>query len=376
MDEPGRPARPRQPLGPLVALAALGAVLAAAAVLAVSGLVLPRPANPSASPPATQGPGTASRSTGPPAGAMLLPSTSTPTPSSSLSPDSPPLAARCLDPSGAPAIPLPDPDPRSRPLEPLPPPRPGEIPILYLHRVEAPPPEYATWDRKQRNDFLRYELLPAAFVSQLDWLRAAGYTTILPRDLAAHWDGRAPLPERPIILTFDDGSSDWVCLVKPLLEARGMVAEFYTTTAFVDGRHLGWEDVRALAAAGNGIGGHGVQHVQLAALGAGRPSASPAEMRAEVDGSRRVIAERIGVAPDSFAYVGGGYDATLAGIVRDAGYTTARTIRRGVLQSPASRYELRVVRIGALDDVVDALTGELVPGLPAFARRISGADPG
>ena len=37
-----------------------------------------------------------------------------------------------------------------------------------------------------------------------------GYTTILPRDLAAHWDDGSKLPARPVIITFDDGSRDWV----------------------------------------------------------------------------------------------------------------------------------------------------------------------
>ena len=32
---------------------------------------------------------------------------------------------------------------------------------------------------------LHYDAIPAAFVAQLDWLLANGYTTILPGDLAA-----------------------------------------------------------------------------------------------------------------------------------------------------------------------------------------------
>ena len=38
---------------------------------------------------------------------------------------------------------------------------------------------------------MTYDVVPAAFEAQLDWLMANGYTTILPRDLAAHWDRRA-----------------------------------------------------------------------------------------------------------------------------------------------------------------------------------------
>ena len=57
--------------------------------------------------------------------------------------------------------------------------------------------------------------MPAAFVAQLDWLLANGYTTILPGDLAAHWDYGTPLPPKPVIITFDDGSRSWTKRVMP-----------------------------------------------------------------------------------------------------------------------------------------------------------------
>src|SRR5450759_4590460 len=53
-----------------------------------------------------------------------------------------------------------------------------------------------------------------------DWLEAHGYTTILPRDLAEHWDRGVPLPARCVILTFDDGYPEWVSTVLPLLDAE------------------------------------------------------------------------------------------------------------------------------------------------------------
>jgi hypothetical protein len=72
------------------------------------------------------------------------------------------------------------------------------------------------------------------------------------------------------------------------------------------------------------------------------------------------------------AYVGGGYDDRLMGLVAAAGYTTARSINRGVVQAVDRRYRLRVVRIGANDDVVDPRAQTLVPGLPTFAARMRG----
>lgn len=245
------------------------------------------------------------------------------------------------------------------------------VPILYYHRVQPLPDDFARSSAASRDRFLENDILPVAFAAQLDWLQANGYTTILPRDLAAHWDSGAPLPERPVMLTFDDGSHDWMAQVLPMLEERGMVAEFYLTLDAIKHGNLTWKQVRRLAAAGNGIGAHDVHHVQLTAFHNGTRPASRAVMWAEVSEARRIIGLNVGVFPDSMAYVGGGYDDALVQAVRDAGYTTARSIVRGVKQTPARRFTLRVVRVAAHDDVTDLMAGTLVPGMPTFAKRIT-----
>ena len=248
----------------------------------------------------------------------------------------------------------------------------ANVPILYYHRIQALPKTFTHESAARRERFLTYDVLPVAFAAQLDWLLANGYTTILPRDLAAHWDQGTPLPERPVIISFDDGSHDWVKTVLPMLQARGMVAEFYLTLDAVQFGNLTWKEARRLVAAGNGIGAHDVHHVQLTAFHNGHPSASEATMWAEVSEARRIIGVHVGVFPDSMAYVGGGYDTRLEGLVRNAGYTTARTINRGIEQDPAHRFRLRVVRIGVHDDVANLVHGVLVPDLPTFAARLRG----
>ena len=248
----------------------------------------------------------------------------------------------------------------------------GAIPILYYHRAEAPPADYPTWSKAKQAAFIDYDVLPVALAAQLDWLVANNYSTILPRDLVSHWDHGTPLPAKPVILTFDDGFHDWVTTILPMLQARGMVAEFYLTLGAIADGNITWAEVRTLAAAGQGIGAHDVHHIQLAELGQGRPDASPATMWAEVNGARQTIASHVGVAPDSMAYVGGGFSPALEAMVKQAGYTSARTIRRGIVQAADRPFELHVVRIGPYDDVVDLMSGTLQPGLPVFVARMHG----
>ena len=297
------------------------------------------------------------------------PATPQPSPSPSLAPTPEPPW---------PLTPLPAPDPAPYPTlapAPAPPlhiPRNG-VPIVYYHRVESVPADFGSWGSKRKRTFLAYDSLPTAFEAQLDWLQAHGYTTILPRDLAAHWDHGARLPRRPVILAFDDGSKTWLRKVLPALEARGMVAEFYLTLDAIKHGNLTWAQVRRLARAGNGIGAHDVHHVQLAGVPHRKP-ASRKRMFREVDGARRAILEHVGIAPDSMAYVGGGFNRRLIAQVRRAGYTTARSVLRGIRQDASRRYALRVVRVAARDDVESVPLDAVDPALPVFAAKMTGRD--
>jgi peptidoglycan/xylan/chitin deacetylase (PgdA/CDA1 family) len=274
--------------------------------------------------------------------------------------------------------PTPEPTPAPTPhLPPLPLGTKEAVPILYMHRVVPIPPDINSWTSDAQRAFLPYMITPCDFAAQLDWLAANGYHTILPRDLAAHWDRGVALPAKPVILTFDDGSADWATTVLPLLVAHHMKAEFYVTTSRI-GTALSWADLVALRKAGNGIGAHDAYHIQLVS---GSTSASLAAMRYEVTEAKRILETTLGIKVDSMAYVGGGYDSTLIDVVRRAGYQSARSIVRGVLQSSDIRFHLHVSRIGVFDNVVDhtlanAMGCVLDPAMTDLQARLSGANPG
>ena len=315
--------------------------------------------------------------------ALAVPSPSTPT-----APSPSPRTTATADATPFPTAAPPTAASPTAALPPTPAPIPGgtvNVPILYQHQVAPFPATWSAMTAAKRKTFLETDTLPWALEAQLDWLAARGYTTILPRDLAAWFEAGTPLPSKPVMLTFDDGFPDWVTTVLPLLRARGMTAEFYVTIDAVKDGRLPWDRVRELAAAGMGIGGHHVHHVQLASVGSATAPVSAATMAYEVTESRRLIAEQLGAPPDSMAYVGGGWNATLVAAVRAAGYTTARALTRGVTQVPASRWTLRVSRIGIFDDVFDenacvadpsVITCALRSPLTTFEARVTGADPG
>lgn len=74
---------------------------------------------------------------------------------------------------------------------------------------------------------------PRRFEEHLAAIRDAGYRTISARELVSGMAGRAPLPEKACVLTFDDCHlSNWT-LAAPLLAKYGMTGVFFCVTDFI-----------------------------------------------------------------------------------------------------------------------------------------------
>lgn len=183
---------------------------------------------------------------------------------------------------------------------------------------------------------------PERFAAQLADLRRRGYAGTTFSALAA---GRAP--RRAVAVTFDDGYASVRELAKPLLDAHGWPATIFVPTDFpgsgrplawegtdrwlgTDHEHelrgLGWDELRALAAAGWEVGSHTRSHPRLTRL-------DDATLRDELAGSRAACAEQLGDCR-SLAYPYGDADARVVRAAADAGYTTAALLAVPVRDRP------------------------------------------
>src|SRR5512141_1956340 len=99
----------------------------------------------------------------------------------------------------------------------------------------------------------------------MTYLEARGYHSVVLADVASGAAFRGP--GVPIALTFDDGYEDAFTAAYPILARHGFRATFYIISDFV-GRpqYMTWDQVRALAAAGEVIGSHTESHPDLTRL--------------------------------------------------------------------------------------------------------------
>jgi peptidoglycan/xylan/chitin deacetylase (PgdA/CDA1 family) len=265
--------------------------------------------------------------------------------------------------------------------------------VLCYHRLLAA-------DRTEPN---RYAPVVSATRSQFEWQMAFVSRHFHPIDLSRLLDGlhgRRALPERALLVTFDDGYREFYDIAWPVMQRFGLPGVLFLATDFVGGDHvfdweqaaacfgrtakrravlplvgeqawhsvraretvmrdwyrhvqsqsvavrdeamrrlpealditddrraepgicLDWAQVRRLADAGLALGSHSQSHALFDRL-------DPDAIRAELDGSRRVIQQATGVQVRTFSYPGGVWTATAQQLVGTAGYEAAFATNTG-----------------------------------------------
>jgi peptidoglycan/xylan/chitin deacetylase (PgdA/CDA1 family) len=208
------------------------------------------------------------------------------------------------------------------------------VPILMYHHIADPPPGA---------DPIRQDLSvsPQAFEAQLRYLVRSGYQPITLHDLIYHLTLSAPLPEKPIILTFDDGYEDNYTNAYPLLKKYGFVGTFFIVTEPVDKERAGymsWTQIEIMSTHGMEIGAHSYTHPDLR-------SKSVDYIIWQAVGSKEAIEGRLQQPVRFFSYPSGRYDEQVVNVLHSANFWGAVTIETGTYQSSRQPFELRRIRV-------------------------------
>jgi peptidoglycan/xylan/chitin deacetylase (PgdA/CDA1 family) len=196
----------------------------------------------------------------------------------------------------------------------------------------------------------RWRVSPADFARQIEWLAGEGFRSLSLAEWAAAELGDPAALARRVVLTFDDSYRDFLTTALPVLQHHGFGATMFVPTGFIGGTAdwdrgfgepaplMSWQELDAVADAGVEIGAHTVTHPRLAGL------TDLAAIAHEVDTSRRVLAARYAQPIATFAYPYGDYDARVAKVTEEAGFTAAVTI------APQSAGRFALGRLGVYGD--------------------------
>jgi hypothetical protein len=177
-------------------------------------------------------------------------------------------------------------------------------------------------------------------------IRDAGHEVVPLLDLL-----RNKADDRSIALTFDDAFDSVATTAAPLLRSLGVPATLFVATGHVgkDNRWPGqdpnvppfpvmsWDSIRRLAEEGWTIESHSVSHPDLRRL-------DDRALEAELAESKFVLAQKLGRAPEAFAYPYGWLDRRVADLTRKH-FSFAVTTRMGTLDD--MRDPIQVPRLDA-----------------------------
>jgi peptidoglycan/xylan/chitin deacetylase (PgdA/CDA1 family) len=170
------------------------------------------------------------------------------------------------------------------------------IPILMYHSI-------SDQDESGSRAYFRTCTSPSVFADQMEYLHRQGYSICTLTQALDNLRSRAHLATKSVVITFDDGYSDFYHQAFPVLGRYGFTATVFLPTAYIGNRSvqfkgrdcLTWSEVRELSNHGIVFGSHTVTHPQLREL-------SVADINEEVVNSKRTIEERLGCSVDSFSY--------------------------------------------------------------------------
>ncbi len=175
----------------------------------------------------------------------------------------------------------------------------------------------------------RLTVTPTDFRGQMLWLKRNGFHAVSQLQVFDALERGAPLPSKPIMITFDDGYRDVLWNASPVLERLGMPATEYVITGRTSGpdpSFLTWGELPVLEQRGITVGSHTVTHRPLTWL-------SSADALAELRDSRQALERHLGHPVQWFAYPYGDENAEVVDLARQAGYVLAVTTSGGVVQS-------------------------------------------
>ena len=184
------------------------------------------------------------------------------------------------------------------------------IPILYYHSIKS----------VANNELCTP---PDKFEKQIAYLSQHGYHSVTLTQLYNFFYGNGQLPDKPIVITFDDGYKDNYTTAFPILNKYNFNATVFVITSNVGhSNNLSWSQLKDLTHNDWLVESHTVSHYDLTKL-------DSTTLAQELKDSKTSLEKQLGATVDYFAYPDGQFNEKVEKAVKNAGYLMAFTTQRG-----------------------------------------------
>ena len=178
---------------------------------------------------------------------------------------------------------------------------------------------------------------------QMNYLRDHGYHPITMQELYDYVTKGAPLPEKPVCITFDDGYLDSYTIVYPMMKEYGFPWTLFLITDDVGKPYnrMTWDQLKEMADSHTvTIANHTLSHPKLHNL------ATAKEKEKEIVEANQALKYHLGIDNAWLAYPYGDYDDEVVAIAKKAGIKMAVTTDAGRVHVGSYPYDLKRVYIG------------------------------
>ena len=227
-----------------------------------------------------------------------------------------------------------------------------EIPILAYHKIDTV------------RELGVNCISPKTFERQIRFLAESGYQSISPEFMVAVVHGDETFPEKPILITFDDGYENFYNYAYPIMKKYGYTATVFLLAGYTGGhtgiaptmnfwdvklgwrrfKHLTLSQIQHLSKEGFCLGSHGVNHLFLT-------HQNDSTVKFEIQTSKSMLETLLQKPINFFAYPYGDYDSKTARLVQEAGYTAAFSLNPGRVIKTDNLYFLPRIAIYRCDTI-------------------------
>ncbi|MBL4936255.1 polysaccharide deacetylase family protein [Clostridium sp. YIM B02515] len=201
------------------------------------------------------------------------------------------------------------------------------IPILMYHSIDY-----------EKGNELR--IPKDKFREQMKYLKDNGYTPLSLDELYSHMVNGTSVPEKPIVITLDDGYSDNYTNAYPVLREFGFKATVFVITNTVEGggSYLNAEQIKEMDKNGIDMESHTVSHPRLNEL-------SYDKQMSEMKESKEYLEKLLNKDINYIAYPYGNFNENTLKAVEEIGYKMAVSTKSGLAAKSDGIYKLHRIYI-------------------------------
>lgn len=189
-----------------------------------------------------------------------------------------------------------------------------QVPVLCYHQIR----DWRETDSKTARDYI---IPPATFKAHIKMLADSGYTSILPEQYYNYLAYGDALPQKPVLITFDDTDLDQLLVGDKTLKQYGFKGAYFMMTVVI-GKHgkvnyMNKDEIKQIADRGNAVGLHTYDHPNVKKID------NTAEWDKQITKPKLLLEEISGQKVIDFAYPFGLWNKEAIKALKDRGLRSA-----------------------------------------------------